>query len=41
VKEFVHYGATYASVSPCERYMYTYTAKPQKGQGKYAFWNIE
>ena len=21
--------------------MYTYTAKPQKGQGKYAFWNIE
>lgn len=41
IKEFVHYGSSYVSFSPCERYMYTYAQNPPPGSFKYHFWNID
>ena len=41
VREFVHHGVESASISPCEKYIISYSSKPRIGQGLYIVWNIE
>lgn len=41
VREFVHHGCESAIISPCERYIISFSPKPRIGQGLYIVWNIE
>ena len=40
VREIIHTGVSYAKVSPCERYIITYSSTADEKEGNYNFWKI-
>ncbi|CAI2387208.1 unnamed protein product [Moneuplotes crassus] len=41
VREIVHAGVSNCTISPCERYIMTFTKEKNAGQGNYMFWRID
>lgn len=41
VWEVIHHGVKSATVSPCERFICSFSPDPKVGQGKYVVWSIE
>lgn len=41
VRDLVHFGVDSATISPCEKYICSFSSYPQVGQGKYIVWRID
>jgi translation initiation factor 3 subunit B len=41
VREIVHHGIESATISPCERYIVSFSPNPRIKQGLYIVWSIE
>lgn len=41
IREIIHLGVSFALISPCERYIYTYSKTASAEEGNYKFWRID
>jgi translation initiation factor 3 subunit B len=41
IREILHTGVSYANISPCEKYIITFSDSADKNEGNYIFWRVD